>query len=382
MRQYGTGSIYYQESRKNWRGQLIIGKQSNGRDKVKNFYGKTKSEVQKQMKQYQEDAKAFDPENIVKMTLEQYVNDWLTNTKKPVLKPASYDRLERTCQNQIYPALGIMQFAQITDRDLQNFLNKCAENLSYSTVKKVYQTLGSVYKIATAREHIKRNPMLTVVLPVRTEDTLTDVKFFSIDEVTKIKVEATRKYKTGKDVYRLGYAFILLLNTGMRAGEALALEWDDIDFDRRTINIHKSLASVKNRSGEETKTVQIVQEMPKTKRSIRIINMNNGAYEALQYLKGINGNYKYVLSRKKGKLGSHSMLDKAFRKIQRHCNILPTLGVHSLRHTFASILFKNGIDVKTVSDLLGHSSTTITYNTYIHLIQEQKAQAVKIIDSI
>ena len=382
MRQYGTGSIYYIESRKTWRGQLIIGKQTNGKDKVKNFYGKTKSDVQKQMKQYQEEAKAFDPENIVKMTLEQYINDWLINMKKPVLKPASYDRLERTCQNQIYPTLGTMQFAQISDRDLQNFLNKCAEDLSYSTVKKVYQTLGSVYKIATARDHIKRNPMLTVVLPVRTEDTLTNVKFFTTEEIAKIKAEATRKYKTGKDVYRLGYAFILLLNTGMRAGEALALGWEDIDFDRRTISVHKSLASVKDRSGGKTKTIQIIQEMPKTKRSIRLISMNDGAYEALHYIKGINGNYKYVLSREQGKLGSHSMLDKAFRKIQKHCGISPSLGVHSLRHTFASILFKNGIDVKTVSDLLGHSSTTITYNTYIHLINEQKVQAMKIIDKI
>lgn len=382
MRQYGTGSIYYVEARKTWRGQLIVGKQANGKDKVKNFYGKTKSDVQKQMKQYQEEAKAFDPENIVKMTLAQYTDDWLAHTKKPVLKPASYDRLERTCQNQIYPSLGAIQFAQITDRDLQNFLNKCAEELSYSTVKKVYQTLGSVYKIATAREHIKRNPMLTVVLPARTEDTLTDVKFFTQDEISKIKAEAIRKYKTGKDVYRLGYAFILLLNTGMRAGEALALCWEDIDFKARTINIHRSLASIKDRSGGKTKTVQVVQDMPKTKRSIRVIAMNDGAYEALQYIKELNGDSQYVLAREGGKFGSHSMLDKAFRKIQKHCGISPALGVHALRHTFASILFKNNIDVKTVSDLLGHSSTTITYNTYIHLINEQKAQAIKIIDKI
>ena len=71
MRQYGTGSIYFIESRKSWRGQLIIGKQSNGKDKIKNFYGKTKSDVQKQMKQYQEEAKRFDPENIVKLTLKE-----------------------------------------------------------------------------------------------------------------------------------------------------------------------------------------------------------------------------------------------------------------------------------------------------------------------
>lgn len=168
----------------------------------------------------------------------------------------------------------------------------------------------------------------------------------------------------------------------MRAGEALALTWQDIDFNKRTISVNKSVAVVKDRTGGEKKYTTIVQDMPKTKKSIRLITMNNGAYEALTYIKNINGDKKYVLARESGNVGTPRLLDKAFRLILKHCDITPSTGVHSLRHTFASILFKNGVDVKTVSELLGHSSTTITYNTYIHLIQEQKAQAVKIIDAI
>lgn len=382
MRQYGTGSIYFIESRKSWRGQLIIGKQSNGKDKIKNFYGKTKSDVQKQMKQYQEEAKRFDPENIVKLTLKEYFDDWLETTKKPTLKPASYDRLERTCEKQIYPYLGIMQFAQISERELQIFLNERATQLSYSSTKKIYECLNAVYKLATARNHIQRNPMLTVILPSKSEDQLSDIRFFTTEEVQLIKAEAVRKYKTGKDVYRLGYAYILLLNTGMRAGEALALTWQDIDFDKKIISVSKSVAVVKDRSGGDKKYKTVVQDMPKTKKSIRLITMNNGAYEALTYIKSINGDKKYVLARESGNIGTPRLLDKAFRLILKHCNITPLTGVHSLRHTFASILFKNGVDVKTVSELLGHSSTTITYNTYIHLINEQKVQAMQIIDKI
>lgn len=382
MRQYGTGSIYYMADRNKWRGQLIVGKQANGKDKVKNFYGQNKSDVQKQMRQYQEEAKKFDPENIVKLTLKEYFDDWLETSKKPMLKPASFDRLERTCEKQIFPYLGIMQFAQISDRELQIFLNERATQLSYSSTKKIYECLNAVYKLATARNHIQRNPMLTVILPVKAEDQLSDIRFFTTEEIQLIKTEAVRKYKTGKDVYRLGYAYILLLNTGMRAGEALALTWQDIDFDKRTISVSKSVAVVKDRTGGEKKYTTIVQDMPKTKKSIRLITMNNGAYEALTYIKNINGDKKYVLARESGNVGTPRLLDKAFRLILKHCDITPSTGVHSLRHTFASILFKNGVDVKTVSELLGHSSTTITYNTYIHLIQEQKAQAVKIIDAI
>ena len=71
-----------------------------------------------------------------------------------------------------------------------------------------------------------------------------------------------------------------------------------------------------------------------------------------------------------------------FRQIQKRCEISPQYGVHTLRHTFASIMFMNGVDVKTVSAILGHSGTNITYNTYIHLIQEQKIDAMKILNNI
>ena len=84
----------------------------------------------------------------------------------------------------------------------------------------------------------------------------------------------------------------------------------------------------------------------------------------------------------KGERVTHSSINKMFRKIQEKCGIKPTLGPHAARHTFATVLFRNGVDVKTVSTLLGHSSTSITYNIYIHVINEQKADAVKLLDEI
>ena len=383
MRTYGSGSIY-QRKDGSYCAELIIGKKSNGKPKKKSIYGKTRAEVSKKLKEYQTETVKFAPANISKLTLEQYMDNWLNKTKKPKLKPSSFDRLENTCVHQIYPFLGFKQFTQITDDEIQEFLNDRSEIISHSSLKKVFDALNAVYKIAVSRKHIDANPMGTVTLPEDNDVKDGDVFFFSEEQIKAIKQEAVRKYKTGKSVYRLGWGFILILNTGMRLGEALALTWDDIDFEKRNIDINKSVATVKNRDAKEgePKYVNVIQNTPKTKKSIRIISINDNALEALNNLKEINGKHIYVLAKSNGKFNTHRAFDKAFRKIQEHLGYSPVVGTHALRHTFASVLFKNGIDVKTVSAILGHSSTSITYNTYVHLINEQKVEAIRILDNI
>lgn len=98
-------------------------------------------------------------------------------------------------------------------------------------------------------------------------------------------------------------------------------------------------------------------------------------------LKGINGRYDFVFSNAKGNRIYARNVDRMFRAILKRCNIAPT-GVHTLRHTFASCLFAKGVDVKTVSELLGHSEIGITYDTYIHLIQEQHIVAVETLEEV
>lgn len=381
-RDKGEGSIS-QRKDGTWTGRLTIGKTKDGRQKIKAFYGKTESEVKKKMKQYTVDSIKNGHIDISKETVEQYMTDWLENTKRIELKPTSYDRLENTCKHHIFPEIGWLQIATVTPFDIQKLITKKSETLSYSSVKKIYEAINAAFKLAVQRELIAKSPVVGIALPKSAEKRRSDIYFLSDYQIQKIKEEINRDYSRGKTgTYRLGAAFILLLNTGMRLGEALALEWDDVDFEKRTISITKDLAHVKNRTGNGSNYLHVVQQRPKTNDSVRTINLNSGALEALQRLKEVNGKFKYVLANSAGHHTTHRTFDKAFRAIQKHCGISPQVGVHALRHTFASVLFKNGIDVKTVSTILGHSSTSITYNTYIHLINEQKAEAMKIVDSI
>ena len=157
----------------------------------------------------------------------------------------------------------------------------------------------------------------------------------------------------------------------MRREELLALKWDDIDFKEANISIDKTTIWIDN---------QIIdQNVTKTDNSKRIIPISSKAKEALLSLKEITGNFEYIMSTEKGTRVNPRNLDRMFRNI---CSAigLEKNGVHSLRHTFASMLFARGAEVKVVSKLLGHSSTTITSDIYIHLIDEQKEKAIKSLD--
>ncbi len=112
--------------------------------------------------------------------------------------------------------------------------------------------------------------------------------------------------------------------------------------------------------------------------------MSEMTIKVLQELKKINGDKKYVMSTTSGNQVTPRNINRMFHSILKQTGIISdennTYGVHTLRHTFASMLFQNGCDVKVVSDILGHSDTKITENIYIHVIQQQKVKAIQDID--
>ena len=168
-------------------------------------------------------------------------------------------------------------------------------------------------------------------------------------------------------------------------GEVLGLKWEDIDFENKTIHVCRNVAYIKNRNSnlDTTKGYRVeVKEFTKTDAGNRLIPMNNTSFSLMNSLKSKSSDENsYVFENKNGNVISPHNLEKKFNKILKNCNIEKT-GLHTLRHTFASMLFKKGVDVKTVSEILGHADVRITYNTYIHLIKEQKHDAVNLLDDL
>ena len=275
----------------------------------------------------------------------------------------------------------MLQLSQLSIDDVQEMINQLKKKeLSYSSIKKAYEAINECCKYAIIRGDLQKNPCTGVTLPKNLKHQDGDIKFYTEKQVESLLKQATIKYNNGKNKYRLGYGIQLLLYTGLRIGEALALTWEDIDIQNKTIKVNKNLKQVKNRDDDQSVYKIIIQNSTKTNSGTRIIPLNNKSIEALKQIKEITGQYKYVFSTETGKNMSSRTCDRMFRKIQENCGFKEIYGVHALRHTFASLLFKKGVDVKTVSEILGHKDVSVTYNTYIHLIQEQKVNAMKLLD--
>lgn len=379
-RENGMGTVY-QRPNGTWVGKLQLGLDGCGKPKIKYFSGKTESEVKKKIR-------AFSPTNLIPdvktVTVGVYLNHWLLNNKMDFIKRSSYDALEKTVRNQILPHLGMIQLSALTSEDIQALLKKLKkQGYSYSTVKKVHTCFNEVLRYATIKGDIIRNPMLEVKMLSESLFEKKEIRIFNPAESALIAEEATRAYKTGKMVYAYGDVFILMLNTGIRLGEAIGLEKQDWNPADRTLHIRRNIQSVKRRDddGNPLTGRELVSNTTKTYSGTRTIALNKAATEALERLCAENPDSKNIVCTNKGGIVPPERIERTFYHLLDNIG-LEREGPHSLRHTFASLLFASKVDIKTVSKLLGHANTQITYNTYIHLLEDAGHSAVAVLNDI
>ena len=174
-------------------------------------------------------------------------------------------------------------------------------------------------------------------------------------------VAAFTEENSGRLRLRYGWGCVLILETGLRAGEALALEWGDIHEEKRTLKATKNMVRVDGKN--------IVQRTTKTESGRRATPLNARAMEAIQHLKAqaVPG-CPFVFATQTGKYLSYRNLLATMQKACEAAGV-EHRGLHALRHSFASNLYARGVEVKIISKLLGHASVEITYNRYIHFFE-------------
>ena len=350
----------------------------------KSIYGDTPAEVRRKAKELLIEATRFDISNVKKMTVATYMTYWLMEVKKPEVKPGTFDRIEQSLNYQIFPAIGHIQINSLTAGDVQRMINSIAAEKSYSTAKKAYDNLNACMKLGVQRGEILKNPVEGVRLPSSKKKAKKDIAAYTPEEVAAIVEEAKRTYSNGTPVYRYGYLIILILNTGMREGEPLYLKWKDVDLEKRRIYICGDVAEVKNREpNAKSKYICIEQDTPKTNRSVRYIPLNNNAIDALEQLRKIIKDDKRVIASKNHTIPSPRKIYRTMESILRNCGITgKTNLVHALRHTFATTLIHSGVDIKAVSEILGHEDVSTTLKIYHHVIEEHKHSAVMKLDNL
>lgn len=349
-------------------------------------YGKTISDVKQKIKQLQ---KEYEKGNVIaeNVRLNVALESYLEDIKKYKVKSTTFDRAESTFLYHIKnEALGRMQVGAITDEDIQKLLlQKCKEGLSASSIKKIYNLLGEFFRYVSAKRIIGINPMNLVEMPhhsnFQTEEK--EMEILTAEEMKQVIRVAERMDKDGQPVYRYGEAIILLLLTGLRSGELRGLKVSDVDFENYTMSVRRNATYSKDReNGGITHAVGDV----KTKKSNRRVPLNERAVLAVQRMDRTICNHEtgYLVCTTTGKIVTHSNLQRCYSLILKEAE-LPHMGLHSTRHTFATVVLKDAEDkgqIKEVSELLGHSKVTTTYQYYIKTSDNDKRKLVGQLDTL
>lgn len=323
---------------------------------------------------------------VPRMTTYEYLMFWLKNYKYGLVKTSTYDTLERIVLSYIKDYIGDIPLVQLSSEHIQGHLLRLkeAEGYSYSTVKKVYHAFTASIGYAFKRKWIPTNPMDFVEMPSRALFQAQEIKFFSVNECRLILEECAREFSTGTPVYYYGPVYTLLLLTGLRLGELLGLHKDDYIRERAVLKVRRSVCKVRNRDTNgnllpgfslqetTTKSYSGTREVPLPPQAV-------AAVEKLLYLSPYSSEYLVVNTN--GKMPSPEQIGRSFHFVLRSIG-MKTSGVHTLRHTYASLLFAAKTDITVISRLLGHASATITLSTYIHIAEQIPHSAVSPLEEL
>lgn len=349
-------SIYRRKDRR-WEGRYKNGFRADGKPKYHSVYAKTYGEVKEKLIRI----KLFEQKTRTSCTLtvEYLFDEWL-NMKKLCVKKSTIGNYIFKINKHLLTYFGGLKFSALSSKMIYDFISKKqSKGLSNKYISDMVVILKSMAKY-TAKTYHCANEIADIELPKVTKK---ELKLYSKDEQKILKSALLKEINSTK----LGV--LLCLFSGIRIGELCALKWSDIDFYSGLLHISKTCQRIK--CGNSTK---IVITSPKSTSSARIIPLPEFLLDILREFAPSDCN-SYFLSGT-NKIIEPRTMQYRFKSILKKAN-LPSTNFHSLRHIFATNCIEIGFDVKTLSEILGHGSTEITLNLYVHSSMYHKRECMK-----
>lgn len=306
-----------------------------------------------------------------KLLYKDWIYEWL-NEQKNYVKESTYANYTNIVFNHIIPKLGNYKLSELSNQILQNFILNCYQNgrldktggLSLKTVKDIVTVLKCSLKKAINYNKMEQINLNFIYPKENTK---------KINILTKKEQKKITNYIVN-NINNKNIGILISMCSGIRIGELCALKWDDIDLKRNLIYINKTLQRIYIK--EKNKNIsKIIISSPKTKNAIREIPISKDLAKYLLSIRGknneyvITGNNKYIEPR---------AYRKYFSSFLKKLN-LEEVNFHVLRHTFATNCINLGVNSKTVSELLGHSSVNITLNLYVHPELSEKKKCINLV---
>lgn len=356
------GSIFFDDSRKRWVAQISF-LDSSGKRIRRSVTGRTKKDVQGRLDELRKKQSI----TAGPMTLQAYLDEYSQRRRREVA-PETCRGEEGLFRRQVVPYLGSLKIADIEPIHISQWFNRMsADKVSADRQRKAATALGTAMKAAVRLKLIAQNPVSDVPRP-RVEK----------PEVEILTAEQAQQLINGSYLDHFHALYIVSLTTGCRPGEAFALAWSDIDFDRGTISITKSL--------EETDG-QLRIKTTKNRSSRRTVLVPATTIEAMREHReqmAAEGLYfdDLVFPTPRGGMIRKSNLHRRYFKPLLARLGLPDVTFHALRHTHASLLIAAGENAKVIQHRLGHSSITTTLDVYGHLFEDAQASAAEAMESL
>ena len=370
----GDGSIRKRKDGR-WEGRYVVGHDPvTGKMISRNVLGKTQAQVKEKLRTAIENSKRLDYTQTGKYTVGQWMDEWFEAYAKVKVRPSSHQTYKGYIENHIKPNIGDIPIEKLTSLQLQKFYRllltegriprieseKQPRGLSAKTMRNINQVISSAMDMAVRHKLILTNPTEGCELP--------KVEHREMKTLPAEQLGAFLREAKESGVYELYY---LDLATGLRRGELLGLKWEDIDLQNGIIHVRRQVARV---DGE-------VKELPlKTKNAYRNISISQDAVAMLTEMEAHRSSDYVFPSSTGGPISPDSVNNMLHRVLKRAG--LPSIRFHDLRHTFATLALQNGVDIKTVSGMLGHFSAGFTLDTYAHVTTSAQKEAARTMGNV
>ncbi len=371
-RKSGSGTVRLRKDGR-WEGRHVIGYDEKGLPKTKSVLGKTKKECIDKLKSLQSQLVVTDNSTLKPtMAFGAWVLFWYEHYAQPQLRPTTRAEYENRIYQHIVPEIGKIPLNQLTQQDLHQFYHDLKKGgrkrmadhygagLSDRMVRGCHTTCNSALTVAVEQKLILSNPATNCKVPTAKS---AEMQILTVEELQRFLIQA--KYE--------GYfpLFLLAISTGLRRGELLALQWGDLDFATGQLQICKQVQRTEG---------QLTVSQPKTKAGNRTLILPKTVQEVLKaHAQTVHSTWMFPSSVCENKPLDPASCRRKLQQILEKANC-KRVRFHDLRHTFATNAIASGMDVKTLSTIIGHVSVATTLDIYTHSTHAMEQAAANAID--